>query len=150
MTSNPYCLPPKLETDLSLLLAYWEGLKRGNAKMPFADDVDPTALPNPTSMMLIEVSEPPMRFRIAMVGEEIRKSCGHVLAGTFLDEIAVRYPLHYLHSQSSAAVEGHAPTYYRHRADAGGAHGEGPYARLVLPTWGDGRVSMLLGAFTRS
>ncbi|WP_253711087.1 PAS domain-containing protein [Bradyrhizobium sp. WD16] len=148
MTSNPYCLPPKLEADLSLLLGYWDGLKRGDAEMPFADDVDPTALPNPDGMILIEVSETPMRFRVAMAGAEIRKICGDVLAGAFLDEIAGRYPLDYLHSQSSATVEGRTPTYYRHRPDSG--RDDGPYARLMMPTWGDGRINMLLGAFTRS
>jgi hypothetical protein len=35
-------------------------------------------------------------------------------------------------------VEARAPTYYR---DA-----EGPSSRLLLPMWGDGRISMLLGA----
>lgn len=139
MTSNPYLLPPTLETDLSQLLAYWNGLKRGGAEMPFADDVDPMALPNPLPLILIEVTAAPTRFRIAMVGQDVSSLWGDGLPGAFVDEISVRHPLHFLHSQASATIEGRAPTYYR--------HGEKPYARLLLPTWGDGRVSLLLGAF---
>jgi hypothetical protein len=147
MTSNPFFLPPKLEPDLSLLLGYWNDRRRGNAEMPFADDIDPTALPNPRAMMLIEVSGPPVRFRLAMVGEEIRTICGDALTGAFLDETPIQHPLQYLHAQSSATVEARAATYYRHGPEIGRVHDVAAYGRLLLPSWGDGRISMLLGAF---
>jgi hypothetical protein len=35
----PYALPQHLEPDFARVLTYWEGLNRGEAKMPFWDDI---------------------------------------------------------------------------------------------------------------
>jgi hypothetical protein len=139
--SGPYSLPQRLEPDLARVLAYWEGLKRGEANMPFWDDMDISALPDLSErLMLIDVFNKPVRFRLAIVGDEIKAQHGGELVGKFLDELEVRDPLSYLNSQSSATVESRAPTYYRSPEAS-----RRRYARLLLPMWGDGHIGMLLG-----
>ena len=140
----PYSLPQNLEADLARVLAYWQGLKRGEANMPFWDDINISALPDLLDrLMLIDVFNKPVRFRFAIVGDEIKAQHGGELVGKFLDELEARDPLRYLNSQSSATVESHAPTYYR--SLEAGRRG---YSRLLLPMWGDGHIGMLLGAVT--
>lgn len=144
---GPYALPRHLEPDLARVLAYWEGLKRGEANMPFWDDANISALPDLRSrILLIDVFAKPARFRIATVGEEIKSQHGGDLVGKFLDEIEFREPLRYLQSQSSATVESRAPTYYHDRATGP----DGEYSRLLLPMWGDGHIGMLLGAIAQA
>jgi len=140
----PYSLPKNLEADLARVLAYWQGLKRGEANMPFWDDINISALPDLLDrLMLIDVFNKPVRFRFAIVGDEIKAQHGGELVGKFLDELEARDPLRYLNSQSSATVESHAPTYYRSlEVERRG------YSRLLLPMWGDGHIGMLLGAVT--
>jgi hypothetical protein len=141
----PFSLPRKLEPDLARLRAYWDGLKRGDADMPFADDVNLSAIPVLAGrLMLIEVFDKPVRFRLGMLGEELKERHGGDIVGKFLDEIDARLPLQYLSSQASAAVESRAATYYRHGpARRGGS--ANAYSRLLLPMWGGGRIGMLLG-----
>lgn len=142
--NRPYALPQSLERDLAQVHAFWNGLKRHEAEMPFWDDVKISALPELAGrLMMIEATDKPVRFRIAfgLVGADIKQHYGRELADKFIDEIDVAAPLHFLQSQCSATVEGRAPTYYRNADGAGG------YARLVLPLWGDGRVGMLLVAY---
>src|SRR6516165_7138865 len=45
----PYSVPSKLEAELAHVRAYWEGLKRGEARMPFWDDLSLAALPDLSS-----------------------------------------------------------------------------------------------------
>ncbi len=142
--NRPYTLPQSLERDLAQVHAFWNGLKRHEAEMPFWDDVKISALPELAGrLMMIEATDKPVRFRIAfgLVGADIKQHYGRELADKFIDEIDVAAPLQFLQSQCSATVEGRAPTYYRN------ADGPGGYARLVLPLWGDGRVGMLLVAY---
>ena len=55
-STAPFSLPEKLEPGLARVRAYWEGLKRGAADMPFADDVNITAMPDMSGrLMSIEV-----------------------------------------------------------------------------------------------
>ena len=148
-STAPFSLPEKLEPGLARVRAYWEGLKRGEADIPFGDDLNITAMPDMTGrLMLIEVFDKPVRFRLGMLGEQIEgRKCDDAV-GKFLDEIEVHAPLQYLHSQASATIESRAPTHYRH---GGGRHRmpgsplDG-YARILLPLWGNGRIGMLLGA----
>lgn len=148
----PFPPPEKLETDLARVRAYWEGLKRGDATMPFSDDVNPSTIPDLSGrLILIDVFDRPLRFRLDMVGQDIRERLGRDVLGKFLDEIDAPAPLQYLNSQASAAVESRAPTYYRHDLrQERGSRGTDGYSRLLLPMWGDGRIAMLLGAITWS
>jgi hypothetical protein len=142
--SGPYALPPSLERDLARVHAFWDGLKRHDAEMPFWDDVKISALGELAGrLMMIEASDKPVRFRIAfgLVGADIQQRYGHDLSGKFLDEIDIAAPLQFLQSQCSATAESRAPTYYRN-ADSAGS-----YARLLLPLWGEGRIGMLLVAY---
>src|SRR4249919_2841905 len=114
-STAPFTLPPKLESDLVRVRAYWKGLKRGGADMPFWDDVDLSKLPDLSSrLMLIDVFNKPVRFRLGTLGKELKERHGGDVVGRFLDEIEAPTPLQYLSSQSSATVESRAPTYYRH------------------------------------
>ena len=151
ISERPFAPPNELGRDLARVLTFWEGLKRGDAEMPFWDDVKISALAEFSGrLMLIEASDKPVRFRLGfgVIGEEIKRQYGGDLAGKFLDEIEVRHPLQFLISQSSATIESRVPTYYRHALAKGdSSRVEQQYSRLVLPMWGDGRIGMLLGAF---
>src|SRR5512133_2928069 len=110
ISSVPYSLPSKLEPELARVCAYWDGLKRGEAGMPFWDDVDLTALPDLSGRLtLMEVFEQPLRFRFGTVGEEREKNYGGGVASKFSDEIEIRCPFDYFNSQCLATIESRAP-----------------------------------------
>ena len=89
-STAPFSLPEKLEPGLVRVRAYWEGLKRGAADIPFGDDLNITAMPDMAGrLMLIEVFDKPVRFRLGMLGEQIEgRKCDDAV-GKFLDEIEV-------------------------------------------------------------
>lgn len=142
----PYALPEKLEPNLARILAYWEDLKRGENRIPFWDDVKPTALSElEKDTALIEVFDGPLRFRFDIIGQAIVDRYGTNSTGSFLDEIGERSPIEQLDRQCRATVDRRAPTYFR--CDTGitpGSAGAAPYSRIVLPLWGNGRIQMLL------
>lgn len=134
---KPFALPATLETDLQRVRDYWDGLKRGQATVPFWDDLDLAALgPLSDRALLLDVFEKPLRFRFSTVGKAAAQRVGSSIADKFADEVEPKGVLAFASAQCSATVESAAPTYYR---------GEG-FARLLLPLWGDGRIGMLLGA----
>jgi hypothetical protein len=134
---RPFAPPPRLPPRLARVLAYWEGLLRGSAEVPFADDFRPIDLPDLADrLVLIDVFAQPTRFRLQNVGKATNPAG---LDGRFLDEVRPDAPLDFLASQCEATVEAAAPTFFRGDASR-------PHARLLLPLWGDGRISLLLGA----
>ena len=136
-SSVPFALPKALDKNLARVFAYWEGLERADNDMPFWDDVKLSALPDLVdSLLLIDAFVLPERFRFRTVGKGLAQRYGEAVGGKFLDELELRAPFGYLRAQCSATVEARAPTYH---ADAG-------YSRVLLPMWGDGHISMLLGA----
>jgi hypothetical protein len=136
----PFHVPSKVETGLARVRDYWLGLRRGQADIPFADDVKLSTLGDfDVDLMVIDVFERPARFRIGMASAGIGGRYGQLVEGLFIDEIEPHAPLDYLVSQCSATVEGRSPTYYRRTSAL-------PYARLLLPLWGDGHISALLAA----
>lgn len=137
---TPFALPEKLDRDLSRVQSYWEGLRRGGNDMPFWDDVKLPVLQEQTAgVLLIDAFALPERFRFNFLSDAFKG--GTELKGSFADERELPHPLEYLRAQCSATVEARKPTYYRQEGPDG-------YARLLLPMWGDGRISMLLGAVT--
>lgn len=135
---HPYGLPARLSPDQARVLAYWRGLLRGTATMPFWDDAKLSDLPDLTDrLFLVDVFQQPERFRFGLVGEALTADG---MAGLFLDETELQFPFEFLRSQCTATVESAEPTLFA------GQSGDRPCARLLLPMWGDGRISMLLGA----
>lgn len=135
-TQSPFPVPSDLPPDLARVLAYWRGLLRGNADMPFADDLNLGDLPDLMGrLFLVGVFARPERFRFDLLGDEFE--C-EARAGLFLDETSPVPPFEFLSAQCAAACEAAAPTCYKRDP-----HG---YRRLLLPFWADGRISMLLGA----
>ncbi len=137
MTTSPYPFSPpaNLPREFDHVRAYWAGLKRGENQVPFADDVKLSALSGLQNyVLLVDVFDKPRRFRLSIVGSSIRDWYGSDLAGKFVDEIAPKGPLGYFLAQASATVEAAAPTYQ-----------QDGFARLLMPLWGDGYVSALLG-----
>lgn len=136
-SGNPFPLPDTLERDLAAVHAYWRALRRAENDVPFADDLKPAALAAQAgAVLLIDVFDKPERFRFSLLGGDLLLQQDKAFSGKFIDEVDLPAPLGFLRAQASATVEARAPTYYR---DARGA------ARLLLPMWGDGRVSLLLG-----
>jgi hypothetical protein len=132
-SASPFPVPKKLEPDLARVRSYWEGLKRAGADMPFCDDVNVTAIPEVSArLMLIDVFDKPVRFRLGIIGAELQGQHGQDAVGKFLDEIEPYSPLQYLSSQSSATIESRAPTYYRHIRES---RTISRYSRLLLPMW---------------
>ena len=135
---HPFHAPKTLPPALARVRAYWDGLLRGGAEMPFWDDLVVEDLGDlATDAFTIDVFERPLRFRMATMGAGLKQSCGEA-EGLFLDETTFPEPLDYLLPQAAATVESRQPTV--HRSD--GKSGEW---RLVLPMWGEGRVGLLLG-----
>jgi hypothetical protein len=136
-TAHPFALPPHLTPDFAKAHDYWKGLIRGQASdMPYWDDVKLSDLPGLTAkLILATVSAGPVRLRFDIVGKDISARYGKELAGSFADEIEVRAPLDFFSAQASATVEGRQPTFFK----------SGEYGRLLLPLWGDGHISMMLG-----
>ena len=133
---NPFPLPDKLAPNLERVLSYWQSLERGETSMPFWDDVKLSALPDLVDrLLLIDAFVDPERFRINTLGAAAGAQAA-ALRGKFIDEVALADGLKFLRAQASATVEARAPTFYR----AAG------FSRLLLPMWGDGHISMLLGA----
>ena len=138
---HPFAAPKTLSPDLTRARAYWEGLLRGSAAMPFWDDLAPADLGDLEGWAFtLEAFDKPQRFRVAMVGADLKAKLGAEFEGVFLDEVELPAPFAYLLSQASATVESRAPTLFK------GEEGQ----RLLLPMWGDGRVGLLLGMFEPS
>jgi hypothetical protein len=136
----PFSVPSTLEPALARARDYWLGLRRGQADIPFMDDVKLGALSDASvDPILVDVFERPIRFRIAVAGSGIVRRYGSPIEGVFADELTPRAPLDYFLSQCAASVEGRAPTFYRNARHP-------VYARLLLPLWGDGHINALLGA----
>lgn len=137
--SRPFTPPKRLSPDFQRVQAYWEGLLRGAAEIPFWDDLDLGALPDlAPRIFLIGAFSKPERFRLEQVGADLTAAIGEEVAGRFLDEVEPRGPIAWLTAQCSATVEAGAPTWCEDAAGQG-------WRRLILPMWGDGRISMLLG-----
>jgi hypothetical protein len=140
---HPFAVPTRLPPNLKRAMAYWKGLRRGAAEMPFWDDARLSDLPElKAQLFLVDVFARPERFRLAMIGEALGAAGA---AGKFIDETDLGSPFDFLRAQASATVESAAPTWFGHEAERG-AGAPRPYARLLLPMWGDGRIGMLLGA----
>jgi len=143
LTAPPFALEGALGPKLDQLLAYWKGLLRGEAEMPFADDVDPTKVAACCAdMFLIGVFEKPRRFRLDVARTPNAPVVEQTLVGRFLDEVELGAPLQFLRAQAEATVESRAPTLYRDRP----VGSELAYARLLAPAWGEGSVRLLVGA----
>lgn len=137
-TQHPFSAPTALTPDLTRVLAYWRGLLRGEAETPFADDMRLTDLPDlGPSLFVIDAFQGPERFRVALVGDGLG---AEDLAGRFLDDVTPAWPFDFLRAQCAAAVESMEPTFFHSELEVR------PYSRLVLPLWGEGRISTLLGA----
>jgi hypothetical protein len=138
-----FAVPPVVEPVLARVRSYWEGLLRGGNKIPFWDDVRLSSLADlAKDTMMLDAFDNPLRFRFAIIGRHIEAQYGRSITGKFLDEVEERPPIERLHTQGIAAVKHQSPTYFH--VDHSAPSGARSYSRLVLPLWGEGRVSMLL------
>ena len=70
--TQPFLLPRKLPVRLARLQHYWNDLRRGENAVLFSDDVNVSAVPELSAiLMLVEVFERPQRFRFSRVGQEL-------------------------------------------------------------------------------
>ena len=140
---NPFPLPDYLGAGLQPVVSLWQGLKRGENAIPFADDLGIDSLiKRPGNTFLLRVFQSPDRYRIEFLGDSLQHSA---VAGSFLDEISPKADFSYLRAQSSATVEAVAPTLLRLTPLSGQS-----FLRIVLPLWRNGQVDMLLGAVDHS
>jgi hypothetical protein len=139
--SNPLPVPENLSPRLLSVFSYWRGLERAQNAMPFSDDIDCSALSNLSdNFFILKVLGLPERFRFELLGKALQTN-GKLPTGSFLDEIDPGGQFSYLRAQSSATVEAAAPTYLHLTGDS-----DGDFSRLLLPTWGNGHIDMLVGA----
>lgn len=132
----PFQVPRTLPPPLERARAYWQGLLRGGADMPFWDDLNLQALGDlAEDCFTLDAFERPLRFRFAEIGGRLKQSGAAHLEGVFLDEAALQPPFDYLLPQASATIEAREPT----------LHKASNASRLLLPMWGDGRIGLLLG-----
>ena len=143
--SVPFALPHVINPGLETLRRYWVALRREQNVLPFADDLNVDQLSQFASrLMVLEVRERPQRFRVDIVGTEIEKRFGEDLADRFIDEVPEHSPLEYLDSQCCAVMQSQTPTWFAWQSANCG------YERLLLPLWGNGYVSTILGAYAWS
>ena len=90
---------------------------------------------------LLSVFSSPERYRFEFICDSLR---GGVTTGTFIDEMSPNVNFSYLRAQSSATVEAAAPTLLHLTQWSGYS-----FSRVLLPLWGNGQVTMLLGAIDR-
>ncbi len=133
-------LPRTVKPELRRALDYWRDLKRGENDMPFADDVSLAALGN-SQTFLIKVFASPLRFRFEAADDALHLVNGAPL-GRFIDEIPAKDVLSYLLTQCCATVEAGEPTFCHFGASDSGKE----FSRIILPTWGDGHIDLLLAA----
>jgi hypothetical protein len=142
---QPFPLPRKLPKPLKDVLEWWRKLRRAENTIPFADDVNPSELSRLTSnLLLVDVFAKPERFRFNSPSESLIGQLHADMAGKFADELELHSPLDFFLSQASATVEAKAPTCYAGNAGGSAAHRARSYSRMLLPTWGDGRVQLLI------
>jgi len=135
---NPFSLPDRLDETLQAVHALWQGLKRAENGMPFADDLALSALAKLSGRsFLLKVFTAPERFRFEFASPGLPGAGG----GTFIDEIKPDAAFSYLRAQASATVEAGEPTLLLLTETSGR-----DLSRLLLPLWGNGQVSLLLGA----
>jgi len=140
---DPFAIDAPLGPRLEALLDYWRDLRRGQASVPFADDLDMLEVEGLCSdVFVLGVFEKPERFRLDLIRTPNAAAIEETLGDRFIDEIDLPTPLEFLRAQADATVESRAPTVYRH-APSGAGRG---YARLLLPAWGEGQIKLLLGA----
>ena len=140
--TQAFALPSDLSPDLARVYAYWRGLLRGEAEIPFWDDAKLSDLPDLVGrLFLVDVFERPVRFRFDTVGASLNAA---EVSGLFLDEVRLSRPFELLGSQCWATAELAKPTFLHHDG-AGHAASRTGYRRLLLPMWGEGHVGMILG-----
>ena len=136
---NPFPLPDRVDAKLQPIVALWESLKRGESGMPFGDDLGVSALSGlPGNPFLLGVLPANQRCRFEFLSDGLRRG---VTTGTFIDEMSPNANFGYLRAQSSATIEAAEPTLLRLTRLSGD-----DCSRVLLPLWGNGQVSMLLGA----
>jgi len=141
---SPFAIAGPITPRLDAVLTYWQELRRGQAEMPFWDDIDLGAVRGLCrEILLLETPGGPERFRLAILELSIPAADRDQILGRFIDEVDLPPPLDLLRSQCSATTELGRATVYRHDACPGS---EAPYSRLLLPAWGEGQVRVLLGA----
>jgi hypothetical protein len=135
---NPFTLPDRLDPNLHRVVSFWEKLKRAENNIPFADDLDLSALSKLSGRtFLLGVLTSPERFRVEYLSGELR---GAATPGSFVEEASPDIHFGYLRAQSSATVEAGEPTFLS-LTDASAGH----FSRVLLPMWGNGQVNLLLG-----
>ncbi len=143
-TGQPFAMPEFVGAKFAAVRGYWHSLKRGNANMPFTDDLLPAALGKmAANFALMHVFQNPQGFRFDLVGAHIAQVYGGELGNRFADEVGPRAPFDYFVAQCATTIESAGPTLYDHPHTARSA----AYQRLMLPFWGDGRVNAILAVF---
>lgn len=146
-SAPPFAIARPLGGQLDALLTYWQDLRRGEAEIPFWDDIVMTEVERLSGeVFLLDVFAQPERFRLSILEVGLTASQQEAILGRFIDEVDLPNPFELLRAQCSATVEQSRPTVYTH---AGATDVADNYERLLLPAWGEGQVRMLLGAVTR-
>ena len=115
--------------------------------MPFSDDISVPRLGKLSSgLLLVDVFSIPQRFRVNHLGDNIIAKFDVDILGRFADEVELHKPFNYFLAQAAATVEAAAPTLYSSSPPQQRKRRRGDYVRIMLPAWGNGRVSLLVGA----
>jgi hypothetical protein len=134
----PFAVDGPLAPPLARLLTYWEGLRRGQAEIPFWDDLSEVKIEaSGAETFILDVFSRPERFRVNDL--EIAAADRERLLGLFLDDVDLPEVFALLRAQASATAELMRPTLHR----------VGGLQRLLLPAWGEGEVRMLVGGLAK-
>lgn len=115
--------------------------------MPFSDDVNLSMLKRYSgNLLLVDIISASQHFRFNHLGRKIIAKFGADITDKFADELQLDEPFNYFIAQASTTIEAAAPTLYSSRSPNAKKTRRGDYSRIILPTWGNSRVDLLLGA----
>ena len=136
--AQPFPLPQKLPSPLASVHHYWNDLIRAENEMPFADDVNLSQLPALAGNLPWSTSSP------------IRSVSASIISATSSFTGSVPTSPANLPTRSNFTVPSNFSSRKRalrsKRGRRPGNSSRRGYARILLPTWGDGRIESLLGA----
>lgn len=144
--SEVRALPSQIgDPRLAQLYEYWLS-RKGNRRFPARGDVDPLEFSYVLGhVLLLDVLNDPLRFRVRVHGTEMVRRAGYDLTGKFLDDLPIADYRDYVIDRCKYVVALGEPQLIHHNRILDGKLRQ--YEALWLPLSEDGRsVSMLLCA----
>jgi hypothetical protein len=137
------------DPDMIALYDYWLAQRRGR-RMPSRRDLDPVDLPRQLpNIMLIDVQQPPLRFRYRLVGTRVVEASAEDRTGYYFDTVEFFALNPIIMAQYQQVVDSGSPLFSLEPFKNFVNDTTYQVERLILPLSADGKtVDMLLVHFS--